>query len=91
MSAPFSNLSWHAEVDERRRCDGLFLWRRGRLPVLATWSRRDWIVLLFAVFFLAGNFNLYLLGLELISPEATVIVSRCSDARIFATSTQCDT
>lgn len=53
---------------------GLFLWQRGQLPALAAWRRRDWLVLLFAVFFLAGNFILYLLGLELISPEATVIV-----------------
>ncbi|MDY6981646.1 MAG: DMT family transporter [Pseudomonadota bacterium] len=52
----------------------LFLWRRGKLPVLGAWQARDWAMLGFAVFFLAGNFILYLLGLELISPEATVVI-----------------
>src|SRR5690606_35162747 len=53
---------------------GFFLWRRNGLPRVATWQRRDWLILFFAVFFLAGNFNLYLLGLELISPEATAVI-----------------
>lgn len=52
----------------------LFLWRRGQLPVLAAWRRREWLVLFMAVAFLAGNFVLYLLGLELISPEATAVL-----------------
>ncbi len=53
---------------------GLFLWHRGQLPVLSTWRRRDWVTLFLAVVFLAGNFILYLLGLELISPEATAVM-----------------
>jgi drug/metabolite transporter (DMT)-like permease len=53
---------------------GIFLWQRGQLPALGSWQRRDWLTLFFAVFFLAGNFILYLLGLELISPEATVVL-----------------
>ena len=52
----------------------LFLWRRKQLPDLSAWQRRDWLFLFFAVFFLAGNFILYLKGLELISPEATVVM-----------------
>ncbi|HEY0963522.1 MAG TPA: DMT family transporter [Pseudomonadales bacterium] len=52
----------------------LFLWQRGKLPALASWQWRDWLTLGFAVFFLAGNFILYLLGLELISPEATAVM-----------------
>jgi drug/metabolite transporter (DMT)-like permease len=42
--------------------------------VLSAWQRRDWIILFLAVAFLAGNFILYLLGLELISPEATAVM-----------------
>src|SRR5687768_3029085 len=53
---------------------GLFLWQRGQLPALSVWRRGDWTILFFAVFFLAGNFILYLLGLELISPEATAVI-----------------
>jgi drug/metabolite transporter (DMT)-like permease len=53
---------------------GLFLWKRKQLPPVRSWQRRDWLILFFAVFFLAGNFILYLLGLELISPEATVVL-----------------
>lgn len=53
---------------------GLFLWRRKQLPAVGGWRARDWLYLFFAVFFLAGNFILYLMGLELISPEATVVL-----------------
>ncbi len=53
---------------------GLFLWQRRQLPAVGSWQRRDWLFLFFAVFFLAGNFILYLMGLELISPEATVVL-----------------
>jgi drug/metabolite transporter (DMT)-like permease len=53
---------------------GIFLWQRKQLPALGSWQRRDWLMLFFAVFFLAGNFILYLMGLELISPEATVVL-----------------
>ena len=53
---------------------GLFLWRRDQLPAIASWRSIDWVILFLAVFFLAGNFILYLFGLELISPEATAVV-----------------
>jgi drug/metabolite transporter (DMT)-like permease len=53
---------------------GFFLWRRGTLPALAVWQRRDWLTLFLAVVFLAGNFILYLLALALISPEATAVL-----------------
>lgn len=53
---------------------GLFLWQRKQLPAVGSWQRRDWLILFFAVFFLAGNFILYLMGLELISPEATAVL-----------------
>ncbi|MEY4640158.1 MAG: hypothetical protein RLZZ227_152 [Pseudomonadota bacterium] len=52
----------------------LILWRRRLLPDLSRWVRRDWAILFIAVFFLAGNFILYLFGLELISPEATAVL-----------------
>ncbi len=53
---------------------GLFLWWRGSLPVLTAWRIRDWGILFLAVAFLVGNFVLYLLGLDLISPEATAVL-----------------
>ena len=52
----------------------LFLWLRGQLPVLTVWGRKEWVFLFLAVAFLAGNFVLYLLGLELISPEAMAVL-----------------
>lgn len=52
----------------------LFLWPRRQLPDLKIWGRKEWFCLFLAVVFLAGNFVLYLYGLELISPEATAVL-----------------
>jgi drug/metabolite transporter (DMT)-like permease len=53
---------------------GAALWRVGRLPLLQTWRAREWLLLVLAIAFLAGNFVLYLLGLGLITPEATAVL-----------------
>lgn len=52
----------------------LLLWRRGKLPVLRSFSLRTHSLTLIAVVALMGNFLLYLVGLKLLNPEATGII-----------------
>ena len=53
---------------------GLFLLRRRQIPRLGKLGTHGWILMLIAVFGLAGNYLFYLLGLDFITPGAAQIV-----------------
>jgi drug/metabolite transporter (DMT)-like permease len=53
---------------------GGILWKRGRVPVLQKLDRTSWILLAVAVFGLAGNYVVYLLGLRHVTPETAQMV-----------------
>lgn len=55
-------------------CVGGFLWQRGQLPDLRQLDTRSRLVLLATVLALLGNFLLYLVGLDLLNPEATAVL-----------------
>jgi drug/metabolite transporter (DMT)-like permease len=53
---------------------GAFLMKRGRLPDLKRLDRMSWILLAVAIFGLAGNYVVYLLGLRHVTPETAQMV-----------------
>lgn len=53
---------------------GIYLIARRRLPALKTLSRVGWLLLALAIFGLAGNYLLYLISLDRISPGVAQVV-----------------
>jgi drug/metabolite transporter (DMT)-like permease len=53
---------------------GLYLFYRGRIPLIHRSGGRSWVFLAVAVFGLVGNYILYLLGLRYVNPETSQMV-----------------